>query len=96
MPFLPNPYYLYENASMTPMQWGTPTVNNSFAYTYPENSSKSYSQPKASIKPKGQRPSLKVKVDLTSSEPKVEKYVIKPNASTNKSGPKVIWVPIQK
>ena len=73
MPFLPNPYYLYGNASMTPMPWGTPTVNNSFAYTYPENASKSYSQAKASVKSKGQRPAPKVKVDLTSFEPKVEK-----------------------
>ena len=48
MPFLPNPYYLYGNASMTPMPWSTPTVNNSFAYTYLENASKSYSQPKIS------------------------------------------------
>ena len=96
MPFLPNPYYLYGNASMTSMPWGTPTVNNPFAYTYPENVSKSYSQPKASVKTKGQRPAPKVKVDLTSSEPKVEKQVTKPKASTNKSGPKTIWVPIQK
>ena len=96
MSFLPNPYYLYGNASMTSMPWGTPTVNNSFAYTYPENVSKSYSQPKASVKTKGQRPAPKVKVDLTSSEPKVEKHVTKPKASTNKPGPKAIWVPIQK
>ena len=34
MPFLPNPYYLYGNASMTSMQCGTPTVNNPFAYTF--------------------------------------------------------------
>ena len=61
--FLPNPYFLY----------GTPIVNNPFAYTYPENDKKSYSQSKASIKTKGQRPAPKVKVDLTSSEPKVEK-----------------------
>ena len=73
MPFLPNPFYFYGNASITPMPWGTPTVNNSFAYTYLENDSKSYSQPKASINSKGQRPSPKVKVDLTSSESKVEK-----------------------
>ena len=52
MPFPPNPHYLYRNASMTSMPWGTPTVNNSFSYTYPKNVSKSYSQPKASIKPK--------------------------------------------
>ena len=36
MYFLPNPYYLYGNASMTSMPWGTPTVNNPFAYTYPK------------------------------------------------------------
>ena len=55
MPFLPNPYYLYGNASMTPMPWGTPTINNSICtYTYPENASKSYSQPKTSVK--AQRP----------------------------------------
>ena len=75
---------------------GTPTVNNSFAYTYPENASKSYSQPKTFVKPKGQRPAPKVKVDLTSSEPKEEKQVTKPKASTNRPGPKAIWVPIQK
>ena len=73
MPFMPNPFYLYGNASMTPMSWGTPTVNNSFAYTYPENASKSYSQPKAFVKSKCQRPTPKVKVNLTSSESKVEK-----------------------
>ena len=43
MPFMSNPYYLYGNASMTPMPWGTLTINNSFAYIYPENASKSYS-----------------------------------------------------
>ena len=58
---------------MTFMPWGTPTVDNPFAYTYPENVSKSYSQLKASVKTKGQRPTPKVKVDLTSSEPMVEK-----------------------
>ena len=73
MPFLHNPYYLYGTASMTFMPWRTPTVNNSFSYTYPENVSKCYSQPKSFIKSKGQRPAPKVKVDLTSSEPKVEK-----------------------
>ena len=36
MPFLPNPYYLYGNASMSYMPWGTPTVNNPLGYTYPE------------------------------------------------------------
>ena len=96
MPFLPNPYYLYGNASMSSMPWSTPTVNNSFAYTYPENASKSYSQPKISVKAKGQRPAPKVKVDLTSSKPKEEKQVTKPKASTNRPGPKAIWVPIQK
>ena len=73
MPFLPNPFYLYGYATMTPMPWGTPTINNSFAYNYPENTSKSYSQPIASVKPKRQRPTPKVKVDLTSYESKVEK-----------------------
>ena len=96
MPFLPNPYYLYGNARMTSMSWGTPTVNNPFAYTYPENTSKNYSQPKASFKTKGQIHAPKVKVDLTSSEPMVEKQVTKPKASTNKSIPKAVWVPIQK
>ena len=41
MPFLPNPLYLYGNASITPMSWGNQTVNNHFAYIYPENESKS-------------------------------------------------------
>ena len=66
-------YYLYRNASMSHMPLGTPIVNNSFAYTYPENASKSYSQSKTSIKPKGQRPAPKVKVDLIFSESKEEK-----------------------
>ena len=62
MPFLPNPFYLYGNASMTPMPWGTPIINNSFAYTYPENASKSYSYSlKLRLKPKGHRPTPKVK-----------------------------------
>ena len=78
LPFLPNPYYLYGNANMSFMPWSTPSVNNSFAYTYPENVSKSYSQPRNSVKAKGQRPSPKVKVDLTSSKPKEEKQVPKP------------------
>ena len=34
MPFLPNPFYLYGNASITPMPWGNQTVNNPFAYIY--------------------------------------------------------------
>ena len=68
MPFLPNPYYLYGNVSMNSIPWGTPTVNNPFEYSYPENVSKSYSQPKASVKTKGQIPAPKVKVDLTSSD----------------------------
>ena len=34
MPFLRNPFYLYGNASMTPMLWGNQTVNNPFAYIY--------------------------------------------------------------
>ena len=75
MPFLPNPFYLYRNASMTQMPWGNQTVNNPFAYIYiyPENVSKSNLQSKDSDKPKGQRPTPKVKVDLTSPKPKVEK-----------------------
>ena len=79
---------------MTPMPWGTPNVNNSFAYIYPENASKGYSQPKIYVKAKGQRLAHKVKVDLTSSKPKEEKHVTKPKASTNRPGPKIIWVPI--
>ena len=54
MSFLPNPYYLYENASMSSMPWSTPPVNNSFAYKYPENVNKIYSQPKISVKAKDQ------------------------------------------
>ena len=42
---------------------------------------------------KGQKPTPKVKVDLSSSKPKVEKPVRKPKASTNKPGPKATWVP---
>ena len=38
------------------------------------------------LKSKGQRPAPKVKVDLTSSKPKKEKNVPKPNASTNRHG----------
>ena len=34
MPFLPNPFYLYVNASITPMPWGNQTVNDPFAYIY--------------------------------------------------------------
>ena len=45
MPLLPNPFYLYGNASITPMTWGNQTVNNPFAYIYPENESKSNLQP---------------------------------------------------
>ena len=43
------------------------------SYTYPENASKGYSQPKNYVKAKGQRPAPKVKFDLTSSKPKEEK-----------------------
>ena len=39
-PFLPNTYYLYENTYMSSMPWSIPSVNNSFAYTYPENASR--------------------------------------------------------
>ena len=46
--------------------------------------------------PEGQRPTPKVKFDLTSSEPKEKKQVTKPKASTNRPRPKAIWVPIQK
>ena len=94
MHFLPNPLYIYRNASMTPMLWGNKNVNNPFAY--PENESKNYLQPKSSNKPKGQRPTLKVKVDLKSPQPKVKKLVSKSKASSNKPRPKAIWVPIQK
>ena len=52
MPFLPNPIYMYGNASMTPMLWGNQNVNNPFAYIYPENESKDYLLPKSSDKPK--------------------------------------------
>ena len=55
MPFLPNPFYLYGNASITPMPWGNQTGNNPFAYIYSENESKSNLQPKVSDKPKGQK-----------------------------------------
>ena len=65
-------------------------------YIYPENESKDYLQPKGSDKPKGQRPTPKVKVNLKSPESKVEKLVSKSKASSNKPGPKAIWVPIQK
>ena len=34
MPFLPNPFHMYGNASMTPMLWGNKNVNNIFAYIY--------------------------------------------------------------
>ena len=34
MPFLPNPFYIYGNSSMTPMLWGNHNVNNPFAYIY--------------------------------------------------------------
>ena len=74
------------------MTWSTPSVNNSFAYTYPENASKSYSQPRNFVKAKGQRPAPKVRVDLTSSKPEEEKKVPKPKASTNRPGPKSVWV----
>ena len=98
MPFLSNPFYMYGNASMTPMLWGNQNVNNPFAYIYiyPKNEIKDYLQPKGSDKPKCQRPTPKVKVDLKSPEPKVEKMVSKSKASSNKPGPKAIWVPIQK
>ena len=96
IPFLHNLFYLYGNASMTLMLWGNQTVNNPFAYTYPENESKVYLHPKGSNKPKGQRATPKMKVDLTSPESKVEKLVSKSKASSNKPGPKAIWVPIQK
>ena len=89
MPFLPNPLYMYGNASMTPILWGNHNVN-------PENESKDYLRPKSSNKSKGQRPTPKVKVDLKSPEPKVEKLLSKSKASSNKPGPKAIWVPIQK
>ena len=81
---------------MSSMSWSTPTDNNSFAYTYPENASKSYSQPRNSVKSKGQRPAPKVKVDLTSFKPKEKKQTLKPKASTNRPGPKSVWVPKPK
>ena len=88
LPFLPNPYYQYGNTNMSSMPLSTPTVNNSFTYTYPENASKSYSQPRNYVKAKGQRPAPRVKVDLTSSELKEKKQAPKPKASTNRPGPK--------
>ena len=84
MSFLPNLFYMYGNASMTPMLWGNQTINNPFAYIYPENESKVYLQPKGYDKPKGQRPTPKVKVDLKSPESKVKKLVSKSKASSNK------------
>ena len=45
---------------------------------------------KVSDKPKGQRHTPKVKVDLKSPEPKVDKLVSKSKASSNKPGPKAI------
>ena len=81
---------------MSFMPWSIPTDNNSFTYTYSENASKSYYQPRNFVKAKGQRPTPKVKVDLISSKPKEEKQVLKPKASTNRPGPKQVWVPIPK
>ena len=49
IPFLPNPYYQYENTNMFTMPWSTPTVTNSFSYLYPENASKRYSRPRNSV-----------------------------------------------
>ena len=59
-----------------------------YIYIYPENESKSNLQPKVSDKPKGQRPTPKVKVDLTSPEPKVEKQVSKPRLQLTDLDPK--------
>ena len=96
LPYLPNPYFQYGNINMPSMPRSTPLVNNSFAYQYPDEYSQSYSQYINSVKPKGKKPTPKVKVDLSSSKPKVEKLVTKPKASTNKPGPKATWVPKSK
>ena len=76
IPFLPNPFYLYENTRMTHMSWVTPTINNSLHIHIMKNASKNYSQSKASVKSKGQIPAPKVKVDLTCSESKVENKLL--------------------
>ena len=55
-----------------------------------KNASKGYSQPRNFVKAKGQRPTPKVKFDLTSSMPKEEKHTSKPKASTNRPRPKVV------
>ena len=65
-------------------------------YIYPKNEREDYLQPKGSDNPKVQRSTPKVKVGLKSPESKVEKMVSKSKASSNKPGPKTIWVPIQK
>ena len=44
LPYLPNPYFQYGNINMPSMPWGTPHVNNSFAYKYPDEYNQSYSQ----------------------------------------------------
>ena len=63
MPFLPNPYYLYRNASTSSMPWSIQSVSNSFSYTYLENDSKIYFLPRYFVKAKGQIPASKVKFD---------------------------------
>ena len=77
---------------MLSMLWSTPSINNSFAYQYPDDYSQSYSQNKIFDMSKRQKPTPRVKGDLSSSKPKVEKLVSKPKISTNKPGPKAIWV----
>ena len=93
MSFLPNPYFQYGNVNMSSMPWSTPSVNNSLAYKYPNDKSKSYSQNENFVKSKGQRPTPRVKVELSSSKPKVETLVTKPKASIDKPGTKATWVP---
>ena len=70
------------------MLWGTPPINNSFAYKYLNEYSHIYSQNINSIKSKGQIPTPRVKGELSSSKPKVKKLAIKLKASTDKLGPK--------
>ena len=43
LPYLQNPYFQYGNINMPYVPWGTPPVNNSFAYKYPDEYNHSYS-----------------------------------------------------
>ena len=94
IPFLPNPFYICGMQACHLCHGEHQFLITHLHIHILKNARKRYSHPKASVKSKGQRSTPKVKVDLTSYEYKAEKPVTQPKVSTNKPGPKTIWVPI--